>query len=284
MAVDSVWQGGRVVVVLVLLLMNKLTPATAVGLYVLMPYVAFAVAWILLPGDVRQLARPHQRDVIDILHYSKWIVTGMAMAAAYERFDVILLSHFRGDYELGIYAAALTWAVVPDFVNGIVQTVLAPKIAPAYAAGTFNALQKNYLKAAIPLGALFAIFALPIAGWVLRTFMSAKFSEGANVYRILVLSTLFNTVFVPLPEALMNYVAPKRVTVYTAIGLIWVAAGGVILIPKFGAMGAAFLMLGARLIVGSIIIVQAQRLAGSHRRIELLPLAMNLPGHLEEPV
>jgi O-antigen/teichoic acid export membrane protein len=284
MAVDSVWQGGRVVVVLVLVMRHMLTPTSAVGLYVAMPYVAFAVAWILLPSDVRQVAPPHRRDVTDILHYSKWIVTGMAMAAAYERLDVILLSHFKGDYELGIYAGALTWAVVPDFVNGILQTVLAPKIAPAYAAGTFNGLQKTYLKFAVPIGSAFAIFALPIAGWVLRTFMSSQYSASTNVYRILVLSTLFNTVFVPLPEALMNFLAPKRVTVYTAIGLIWVAVGGVILIPIYGAIGAAIVMLSARVIVGSIIMVQAHRIAGSHREIELVPLVTELPGHLEEPV
>jgi len=152
---------------------------------------------------------------------------------------LFFLKHFKGDYELGIYAGALAWAVVPDFINGIVQTVLAPKIAPAYAAGKFNQLQKTYLKYAIPIGGAFTLFALSVAGWVIRVFLSSRFEASTNVYRILVLGTIFNTVFVPLPEALMNFVAPKRVTVYTAIGLIWVAIGGVLLIPLYGAIGAA---------------------------------------------
>ena len=106
----------------------------------------------------------------------------MVMAAAYERLDILLLRHFRGDYELGLCTpAALTWAVVPDFINGILQTVLAPKIAPAYAEGKFNSLQKNYLSVAIPIGLLFIAFALPIAGWVIRTFMSVDFSAATNV-------------------------------------------------------------------------------------------------------
>ena len=260
MAVDSVWQGGRVAVVLLLVLLHRLNPTSAVALYVFAPYAAFLVAWVLLPRDVRRLAAPHRQHVTDILHYSKWIVAGMAMAAAYERLDVILLDRFKGSRELGIYAGALAWAIIPDFINGILQTVLAPKIAPAYAAGTFNAFQKTYLRYAIPIGAVSAVIALTAAGPVIRTFMSAAFSDSVIVFRILFLSTLVNTVFTPLPEALMNFVAPKRVTIYTAIGLIVVAGGGVILIPIYGAIGAAIVMLSARVIVGLIIMIQAHRL------------------------
>src|SRR6202012_5118134 len=117
-----------------------------------------------------------------------------------------------------------------------------PKIAPAYAAGKFNQLQKTYLLAAIPLGLLFIAFALPIAGWVIRTFMYADYAAATNIYRILILSTLFNLICTPLPEALMNFVAPKRVTIYSAIGLAWVAIAGIILIPNYGPIGAAWVM------------------------------------------
>jgi len=281
-AVDSIWQGGRVVCVLALVLLGKLTPVSALALYAITPYAAFAMAFFLLPADVRRPAPPHRHQLIDILHYSKWMVAGLAMAAAYERLDVLLLKYFRTDYDVGIYIAALAWAVIPDFINGIVQTVLGPKIAPAHAAGKFNELQRTYLKYAIPTGAVFALIALTICGWVFRTFMSDEFAAATNVYRLLVLSTLINTVFVPLPEALMNFVAPKRVTVYTAIGLLWVAVGGVIFIPLYGAIGAAMVMLSARILVGSIIMIQAHRIGENKSTIESVPLAVQLPGHLEE--
>ena len=260
MAVDSVWQGGRVVAVLTLVLMHRLTPVSAVGLYVIIPYAAFVIALLILPNDVRRLVAPHAGEVAGILHYGKWIVIGMAMTAAYERLDILLLQHFKGEYAVGLYGAAMAWAVVPDFINGILQTVLAPKIAPAYAEGKFNAMQKSYLSGAIPVGVLFLAFALPIAGWVIRIFMSADFSAATNVYRILILSTVFNTVFTPLPEALMNFVAPKRVTFYSAIGLAWVAIAGVLLIPRYGPMGAAWVMLVARIIVGTLNMIRAHQL------------------------
>jgi O-antigen/teichoic acid export membrane protein len=261
MAVDSVWQAGRVTAVVALVLLHRLSTSSAVGLYVLMPYVAFAFSWFLLPADVRRFAPPHQRDLADVFHYGKWMAIALAMAAAIERLDVLLLEHFRSKFELGLYAAALTWAVIPDYINGIIQTVLGPKIAPAYAAGRFNQLQNIYLKYALPAGALFAIIAWPMLPWVLKTFMSGDYSPAANVCRLLMLSTLFNTVVVPLPEALMNFVAPRRVMIYNGLGLTWVAIGGVILIPRYGAFGAAMTILIVRLLVGTLVTLHAHRLA-----------------------
>ena len=266
LAVDSVWQGGRVVLVLGLVLLHKLSLTTAIGLYVLVPYLAFAVAWLLLPGDVTRFTFPSRGHLSGIFHYGKWMVGGLVMAALYERLDVMLLKHFKGDLAVGFYAAAFTWAVIPDFINGILQTVLGPKIAPAYAAGKFNAMQRTYLRYAVPSGIVFVLMAIPIAAWVIRVFMSPVFLPAANIYRILILGTVFNTVFTPLPEALMNFVAPRRVAVYTGLGLVWVVLGGVLFIPIYGAIGAAVTILSARLLVGCILMIQAHQLALNKQR------------------
>ena len=145
-------------------------------------------------------------------------------------------------------------------------------------------MQKTYLKYAVPIGAVFTFFALTVAGWVIRIFLSTDFAPSANVYRILVLGTIFNTVFVPLPEAMMNFIAPKRVTVCTAIGLLWVVVGGGVFIPLYGTIGAACVILSARVIVGIIIMVQAHRLALRGEVVKTDTLPLQLPGHLEEPI
>jgi O-antigen/teichoic acid export membrane protein len=277
MVVDAVWQLGRVVTAIALYLTHHLTAATGIAMYVAAPYVCFAVAWFLLPGDVARPAPPHRGDVGAILHYTKWIVAGMAMAAAYERLDVWFLARFRTDYDVGVYGGAVLLASIPDFLNGILQTSLAPRVAPAYADGTFNQLQRWYLRYAVPFGLLAAAGAMLLGGWAIRTFFSAQYADSVPAFRILVLSTLFNLVFTPLPAALVNFVAPARVTIYTSVGLIWVAAGGLIFIPKYGATGAAVVMLTARIAVGILIIAQAMRLARKPGFTHQTPLPANLP-------
>src|SRR5262249_51519412 len=155
MAIDIVWQLGRAAAAVVLVALHVLSANTAILLYVVAPYVAFGVAAALLPADVFALSPlPDRRRMLGIVHYSKWMVAALMMSAVYERLDLFMLNWFRGPREVGIYAGAMALAVIPDFLNGSIQTVLAPKIAPAHSAGQFRSLQRQYLMYAVPLGLL----------------------------------------------------------------------------------------------------------------------------------
>jgi hypothetical protein len=66
----------------------------------------------------------------------------------------------------------------------------------------------------------------------------------------------------PLSAALLNCVAPRTSAAITAVGLAIVAVGGLGLIPRFGAVGAAAVIVAARVIVGTAIFILAWRLAG----------------------
>jgi len=257
LAVDAVWQLGRVAVVVILMLLHRLTAPTGIALYVIAPYVAFLAAFPLLPRDVRQLAPPHDRHVAGILKYSGWIVVGLAMAALSERLDVFVLARYRSDLEVGIYGGAVFLASIPDFLDGILQTVLAPKVAPAYADGTFNRLQLRYLRYAIPGGILAAAIAIALGNWGIHHFFNASYAGAIPAFRILIIGTLFNLVFTPMPAALVNFIAPKRMVIFTAIGLATVAIGSLLSIPHYGSVGAAIAMLGARVVVGSLIIFES---------------------------
>ncbi len=206
--VDAVWQLGRVVVVVALVMLHRLTAPAGIAVYVIAPYVAFAVAFWLLPTDVRRIAPPRDGPVAGILRYSGWIVAGLTMAAASDRLDVFVLEHFRGKFEVGIYAGAVFLASIPDFLDGIVQTVLAPRIAPAYADGTFNQLHLRYLRYAVPAGIFAGVLAISLSDWGIRHFFGASYSGCIPAFRILILGTLFNLVFTPLPAALVNFTAP----------------------------------------------------------------------------
>jgi O-antigen/teichoic acid export membrane protein len=253
LVVDAVWQLGRVAVVVILVMLHRLTAPAGIALYVIAPYVAFAVAFPLLPADVRKLEPPHDRHVAGILKYSGWIVLGLAMAALSERLDVFILERYRGKLEVGIYGGAVFLASIPDFLDGILQTVLAPKVAPAYADGTFNKLQFRYLRCAIPGGALAGAIAIVLSNWGIHRFFNASYAGAIPAFRILILGTLFNLVFTPMPAALVNFIAPKRMVIFTAIGLTTVAIGSLLSIPRYGPIGAAVTMVVARVLVGTLI-------------------------------
>ena len=249
---DIVWQLGRSFVMVVLAVAGVLTAGWAVGIYIIAPYVAFSVAMFLLPGDVRTPRLPPRADVVAVLHYSKWMTAALAITAIYERLDVFLLQRFRGAHDVGVYAGALTLAVIPDFLSSAMQTVLAPRVAPAHAERAFGQLHRKYLRVAVPAGAVSLAIALLLAGPVLRGLLSNRFAEGVGVFRLLIIGTVVNIVLTPLPEALLNFVAPRRVLAINAVGLVIVAAGGWVFIPRDGVIGAAAVFLMARVVTAGL--------------------------------
>jgi len=268
LVVDAVWQLGRAAGVGALFALRILTARTAIELYVAVPYIAFLAAMLILPGDVLKPSLPSRTKMAQLFHYSKWMTAATTMTALYERLDIFLLSWLRGRPEAGIYAGALVLAMIPDFLNSCIQTVLGPKVAPAHAEGKFPQLQRQYLALAIPLGAIAASVALLAAGPILRTILSVEFSGSVTPFRILILSTIFNVVFTPLPMALLSFVAPRKMTLLTAVGLALVAGGGLTVIPHFGASGAAAVMLAVRVIVGTFVVASARRLTSQQVRPE----------------
>ncbi len=260
MAVDVIWQAGRAIAVVALVLTGTLRAETAVLIYVAAPYTAFAVALLLLPRDVLRPVRSEHPHIRDILHYGKWIAAALAMSAVCERLDLLMLEWFRGKREVGVYAAAMLLASVPDFLNSAIQTVLSPRVAPAHAAGSFARLQRDYLKLSIPIGIAAGAITILLAGPVIGTFLSADYQESIPAFRLLFLGTLFELTVTPLPAALVNFVAPRRVTAVTAAGLLVVSVGGLLVIPRYGVTGAAALVMTARIAVGIALVILSVRL------------------------
>jgi O-antigen/teichoic acid export membrane protein len=188
------------------------------------------------------------------------------MGALYDRLDVLMLRRFTDNTQAGIYGGAVFLAGIPDFLDGIMQTVLAPKIAPAYAGGRFNRFWMSYLALAVPLGIVAGLIAVLLGGWGIHRFFPPEYGPSAPAFCVLVIGTLFNLAFVTLPNALVNFAAPKRQAIFNGAGLLLVAGGCVLLIPRYGVMGAAFAMLGARAAVGLLVMIQALRLSSQGGR------------------
>ena len=98
----------------------------------------------------------------------------------------------------------------------------------------------------MPAGVVSLALALLLAGPVLRGLLSNRFAEGVGVFRLLIIGTVVNIVLTPLPEALLNFVAPRRALAINTVGLVIVAVGGFLFIPRDGVVGAAAVFLAAR--------------------------------------
>ena len=73
--------------------------------------------------------------------------------------------------------------------------------------------------------------------------------------------------FTPLPAALLSYIAPKKVALFTLTGLLMVAIGGLAIIPRYGVVGAAMVILITRLVIGTMIVLMVRKITGPSGRM-----------------
>jgi len=265
--VEAVLQVGRFVTVGALVLGNVLTATTAVTVYVSVSYGVFLVSLTMLPGRIFRAAfREARRELVDVFHYSKWMVLALSVAALYERLDVFFLGMFHGPAAVGVYSAAFAIAILPDLGVTVVMTVIHPRVVDLYMKGEIRGFQSFYFRWAVPTGLAAGAVALTVGGYVIRLAFTDVFAGAIPVFRVLVTGTLFWFLISPLPMSLLALVVPKRILMVTSTQLLLMVAGGLVLIPAFGPMGAAALLASARLVIGIWLYWLAQKTIEENRK------------------
>lgn len=158
------------------------------------------------------------------------------------RTDLIMLGSLKGAYEVGIYAIASRAAELTALAMSATNTVLAPKIAQLYHAGEFATMRRlvhgamrRVMAVSLPLGVILFVG----AGWLLTWFYGPRFAAGATVMRILIVAQVLVVGSGPLGTVL-NMTGHTRANTHNMIIAVAMNIGlNLLLIPRFGANGAA---------------------------------------------
>lgn len=158
------------------------------------------------------------------------------------RVDLIMLGSMNGAYDSGIYAIASRAAALVLFVATAANMVLAPRIARLYHSGDHKLLQRLITAAArrvfvatLPLALLLII----AAWWLLDNLYGAKFTPAARPLQILAGAQLLVIAF-GSAGTILNMAGHERKSMTgLAIAVVLNIALNAILIPQFGAVGAA---------------------------------------------
>jgi O-antigen/teichoic acid export membrane protein len=194
------------------------------------------------------------RHVVSYLAEARQLVGYSAPISAYQlinaliaRLDLILLGYFVGRAPgvtlatVGVYGAALGTANGLRKVNQAFNPIFAPVVAGMtatgdheHAAATYARLAQWMLWILLPLVAVMAL-----AGGTILLIYGSAFQQGSVWLGILALASAINA-FVALGETVIMVQRPRLNLLHSSITCA-VAAGGLLwLIPRFGAIGAAF--------------------------------------------
>ena len=158
---------------------------------------------------------------------------GLAIAG---RADRLILAHFHGSSSVGVYATAATLAAVPWVLTAAVTGVIVRGVAQSGSTGVHGLWWRRVMVATTGL----AVLTYATGAWVLDHFLAADFAGAGPLLAILLfggLAMASQQVDLAVCSGRSDLGASAR---SAAIGLVFGLAAYVLLIPPFGAYGAAW--------------------------------------------
>ncbi|MDH5570504.1 MAG: oligosaccharide flippase family protein [Gammaproteobacteria bacterium] len=191
--------------------------------------------------------------------YYKMIVMNMFVTMfyfLYRYIDVYFLKYYADLATVGIYSAAMKTSMILNILTGSLTTILLPKAVEAI---TSKDKIKTYVKKSYALSALisvcFIIFYF-LSPFILPLLFGEEYSEASNILQWLVVGWIVNTLYIPVSQVFyaLNKVAWRIAIEF--IKLIFAVLFFIILIPEYGALGAAYALLisiSITLLIASVI-------------------------------
>ncbi len=237
--------------------------------FVLLFVAAAAIGLAVLVGLSRKLLRKFPAPTLEPSERTKFVrfagVTSVAVAAnavAFGRPELFFLDRYSSDAELGVYAAALRLSMLAVTVPLMAGRALMPEFSWLRGSGREDVLQRTYPKVCTLLAAITAPLAFGgafVAGGLMTVVYGHAFDAGTIAAVVLLGGAMVNALAVAATAAVLTGPRP-RLAAEAGVALVAVTLLlDVLLIPPFGAVGAAVANVTAQIVGVMIGLVYAWR-------------------------
>jgi len=211
--------------------------------------VAFLIAMRLSPGiNLRPPVAEVKAAYREILPYLRFTGILIVSDTIFNELDVLMLGMLSDEATTGLYRTAWTYAMVLGFLGMSVSNVLFPKIASLSDIGAVKVFTGKALKLT-GLLALATLPALPVVTlWI--PWYEPEYMPAVSIFYIMYVGAAFDLVIGPLTFVLFSLNRPD-VLAKIAIGKVVLhAVANWMLIPMYGAHGAAWASVVTRVLGG----------------------------------
>ncbi len=160
------------------------------------------------------------------------------IVGVYNNEGVVLLNFLSNNFETGIFSAAFNVLAVSILLSSILQTVYYPIFSKTTDFIERKNVIKQYTRLTFTLGTYIPLFLIIFADKVALLF-GKDYSSSILTMRILLISCILIYYNITLFSPLIAWKFENKVVFSNTLGLIVATIANFILIPKFGANGAA---------------------------------------------
>jgi O-antigen/teichoic acid export membrane protein len=245
------------VLFVLLVLVHAFSLPLAILLYLFAPLATVLIWWPTLGLKYGRFWNPALAG--KIVGFSRWVYLSNSTSATRNNLNPILLKNARlsgslevGEIQAGLYGFGNDLANEVTLLSQSLLTVLLPKASGKSSPRKLRRFVLRSYRHLIPLLIPFALLALAARPFLLGlAYFKASYLEylpSLNVFTVLYAAALFSVAVIPMQAALYAMRLPQVETYIEFATIFFLIAGSVLIIPRFGADGAALLILIQRMI------------------------------------
>jgi O-antigen/teichoic acid export membrane protein len=227
--------------VLLILFLGKISLSVGLvcGIYTISALIMAIVSFISLYKATKPIAI-EKSIIIQIFSFAQWLIAANITYIIFQRLDVLILTRYASLDNVGQYGASLR---ITSFASILTGNLNAPLLPRATRTRISSDLLRNYLKHAFLISCLISIvigILWLLTPTIVKSFLGTSYIPSIPIARALLLSSIFIAIYTPLSQLFLSEDSPKKVFFMNLIKLVAVLGSGLLLIPTYGALGAAY--------------------------------------------
>jgi len=227
---------------------GRLTLASALGVYLFVPFATALVGFLLSPRDYLRLESVEPGVVGEVFHFGKWVTLATLLVLAYMRLDVFMLTALSTEEQISIFVIAVRFALLLQVLTTALGTTLLPYVGRFRTAEECRAYLSSVRRLIAPVA--LGVGAVCLAAYPIVVIPSGQKGIAAvPVFRVLILAYGLGVIARPYSVLLYRLDRVDLMCLLNAIQLATCFVGNWFLIPRFGAMGSAAVAFLMRLVI-----------------------------------
>jgi len=238
----------------------------AILLYLFAPAATAVLWWPLAGADLVRVPSWSRPVALRIVRFSRWIYASSMVSATRANLNPLLLKnpHLSGSIAAGEVSAGL-YGFGHDLANEVTVfsqsliTILLPEASGKSSPEKLLRFVKRAYLHLLPLLAalVLLVFAaepfILLLAWIKESYIAYLPSVGT--FKVLYISGLISVATIPIQTALYAAKLPQLETTVELATVAILIGGSVILIPRYGMIGAAFALLAQRSVASVLLLV-----------------------------
>jgi O-antigen/teichoic acid export membrane protein len=206
--------------------------------FALVPIATFIIAFAYTDKKPLFEIKSTPGQFSDLFHVSKWIALSALANSFLGQADVLMTRSMAGVEELARLAGGQKLSGMMPILSTSITTVMLPKVASMAGKKELNFFFRKVFLFTLPIGLALFCF-LPLSKYVIPFILGEKYIASIEVFNIYMIGHVIGLMVSPHSIVLYKLNKENYLALMNLVQLVLTIACNLILIPEYGAVGAA---------------------------------------------